>query len=86
MNMDVSFPVANCANPDCSAPFDEVRGKLYRFYESGVAGDSATGAEGMLHYWLCARCAQEYTLESASQGSGTVLWLKCASGKATRNR
>jgi hypothetical protein len=84
--MNDSFPVANCANPECSAPFDEVRGKLYRFYESGFAGDSATGADSTLYYWLCARCAQEYTLESAGEGSGTLLWLKCVSGKAARSR
>lgn len=84
MNMNDSLPVANCANPECSAPFDEVRGKVYRFYESGAASNPP--ADDALYYWLCARCAQEYTLESAGEGSGTVLWLKCASGKAARSR
>jgi hypothetical protein len=86
MSMENSFPVAHCTNPGCSAPFDEVEGKLYRFHDTRDAGDSAADAAGTLYYWLCAKCAQEYTLESAGEDSGTVLWLKCASGKAARNR
>ncbi len=84
--MDDAFPVANCANPECGAPFDAHQGKMYRFHKSSSPDDSEVDADGTLYYWLCAECAQEYMLESAGDHSATVLWLKCASGKGSRGR
>jgi len=59
-----------CANPACSAAFHwTAGGKFFRFrpdpvfsIDSNAAIDSRLGNDGVRHYWLCERCAQEFAL------------------------
>jgi hypothetical protein len=48
-----------CANPDCQAPFDYRRGRLFRFEKHHPGANSRS----LQHFWLCALCSRLYTLE-----------------------
>jgi hypothetical protein len=51
-----------CANPDCSAPFDE-GGRFFRFRIHPDSTVAAPNAHSVQHFWLCKACAGFYTLE-----------------------
>ena len=54
--------VAKCANPSCGARFRYLNeGKLFQVERRGAKGVSPTG-HNVEHYWLCAGCAQRFTL------------------------
>ena len=54
---------SSCANPDCQAPFDCERGRLFRFHKDYRAGDAPPNTHAVQHFWLCGGCAETYTLE-----------------------
>jgi hypothetical protein len=54
----------DCANPECSAPFNFRQGRLFRFYRNHPTGNAASMNEYSLkHLWLCKQCADVYRLE-----------------------
>jgi hypothetical protein len=65
--------VSKCANPACGKPFQYLReGKLFRFKvrtsepearsAAGNTGDAGESARRLEHFWLCGRCAGDWTL------------------------
>ena len=54
----------DCANPECAAPFNFRRGRLYRFYLHHFDGNAhSTNQYSLKHLWLCKKCTELYTLE-----------------------
>lgn len=54
---------SKCANPECLAPFDYHEGKFFRFHKSNTMGEAPANTHSVQHFWLCATCAHDYTLE-----------------------
>ncbi len=69
-----------CANPSCAASFDWLAGgRMFRFQRSSRKPDSSAPLAGdtmvshhTVHYWLCERCSNIYTLKY-SPGRGVVI-------------
>ena len=55
--------VDNCANPECSQPFDYRQGRLYCCPVQPVDGPRPANNHGFQHYWLCGLCSETYTFE-----------------------
>jgi hypothetical protein len=54
----------NCANHECSAPFNFRHGRLFRFYQNYSMGNASSENQNCLkHLWLCKQCTEIYTLE-----------------------
>ena len=51
-----------CANPECSARFDE-GGRFFRFRLLADSGQAPQNAHSVQHFWLCKTCSGLYTLE-----------------------
>jgi hypothetical protein len=72
-----------CANPACPAAFHWLAGgKFFRFRPEEVSssenqpkGNSATGHQGVKHYWLCESCLRLFTLVYERE-QGVVLKLR----------
>lgn len=83
-----------CANPDCSIPFRHLReGKLFLAENEHLprrrSGSRRTRMAASLrrleHYWLCAQCAQQFTLAyDAERGMITVPLRAFPARKAPR--
>ncbi len=72
-----------CAHPDCPSDFDYGQGRLYRFQQSPPQQDKQPShGHGVKHYWLCARCCGNYTIEY-QKGAGVLLMerLDCVAGE-----
>lgn len=55
---------SKCANPKCLTGFDyHLGGKFYRFHQSEQAPRLERNTHAVVHFWLCPRCAQTYTLD-----------------------
>jgi hypothetical protein len=52
-----------CANPDCQAPFDYRRGRVFRFHKDQPVGEKPPNTCCVQHFWLCSVCCGSYTLE-----------------------
>jgi hypothetical protein len=66
------FMYLKCAHPDCSSDFDYGQGRLYRFQQSPRQEKQPSHWHGVKHYWLCARCCEDYTIEY-HKGVGVLL-------------
>ena len=51
-----------CANPECSAPFND-EGRFFRFYLHGDSNQVLPNTHTVQHFWLCKTCSGVYTLE-----------------------
>lgn len=55
---------SKCANPNCSTGFDyHLGGKFYRFHQNEQGPGVERNTHAVVHFWLCPRCAQTYTLD-----------------------
>jgi hypothetical protein len=63
---------SKCANPECSFLFDYRRGQFFRFHKYHADGEEPPNTHSVQHFWLCAECSQEFTLEY-SERNGVVL-------------
>lgn len=61
-----------CAHPDCSSDFDYGQGRLFRFQQAPGQEKQPSHWHGVKHYWLCARCCENYTIEY-QKGAGVLL-------------
>jgi hypothetical protein len=61
-----------CAHPDCSSDFDYGQGRLFRFQQTPGQEKQPSHWHGVKHYWLCARCCENYTIEY-QKGVGVLL-------------
>jgi len=61
-----------CAHPDCSSDFDYGQGRLYRFQQTPHQEKQPSHWHAVKHYWLCARCCENYTIEY-QKGVGVLL-------------
>lgn len=61
-----------CANPDCGLPFVYGAGRFFRFHKKHSSGQALPNTHCVQHFWLCALCCQEFTLEY-SENSGVLL-------------
>ncbi len=52
-----------CAHPDCSSDFDYGQGRLFRFQQKPPQEKQPSHWHAVKHYWLCARCCENYTIE-----------------------
>jgi len=66
------FMYLKCAHPDCSSDFDYGQGRLYRFQQSPRQEKQPSHWHAVKHYWLCARCCENYTIEY-HKGVGVLL-------------
>jgi len=55
--------ISICANPDCRVLFDYQQGRFFRFHKNHAVGERAPNTHSVQHFWLCARCCEEFTLE-----------------------
>lgn len=55
--------VENCANPECSQPFDYREGRLYCCPMHLSDCRLPTNSHGVEHYWLCGSCAKTHTFK-----------------------
>jgi hypothetical protein len=46
-----------CANPECSIPFDYRQGLFFRFRRTRAANRAPANTHNVQHFWLCGRCA-----------------------------
>ena len=61
-----------CAHPDCSSDFDYTQGRLFRFQQTPQQEKQPSHWHAVKHYWLCARCCENYTIEY-QKGAGVLL-------------
>ena len=61
-----------CAHPDCSSDFDYGQGRLFRFQHTPGQEKQPSHWHAVKHYWLCARCCENYTIEY-QKGVGVLL-------------
>ena len=61
-----------CAHPDCTSDFDCGHGRLFRFHQISQHEQQPKHWHGVKHFWLCARCCEEYTIEY-EKGLGVLL-------------
>lgn len=61
-----------CAHPDCSCDFDYGHGRLFRFHQISPHEQQPANWHAVKHFWLCARCCAEYTIEY-QKGVGVLL-------------
>jgi hypothetical protein len=61
-----------CAHPDCSSDFDYGQGRLFRFQQTPGQEKQPSHWHAVRHYWLCARCCENYTIEY-QKGVGVLL-------------
>jgi hypothetical protein len=55
--------VSNCANPNCKKPLHYLReGKVFLFSRKNSSKQNSKTLQVMEHYWLCGKCANEWTL------------------------
>jgi hypothetical protein len=54
---------SRCMNPDCAAPFDFRRGRLFRFLRPVSEIRTHQNSHGVKHFWLCLTCSEEYVIE-----------------------
>ena len=54
---------SRCANPDCGVSFDYRQGQLFRFHKSHAPHEPPPNTHSVQHFWLCAACCWQYTLE-----------------------
>jgi hypothetical protein len=66
--MEEQSMISKCANPDCSATFDDRCGRFYRFHQPHAPHETPANHHSVWHFWLCQRCAEIYTLENGSTG------------------
>jgi hypothetical protein len=67
-----------CAHPDCSSDFDYGQGRLFRFQQSPQQEKQPSHWHAVKHYWLCARCYENYTIEY-QKGVGVLLMQRLES-------
>ena len=61
-----------CANPNCTCDFDYGQGRLFRFQQTPQQENQPTNWHGMKHYWLCAACCENFTIEY-HKGTGILI-------------
>jgi hypothetical protein len=61
-----------CAHPECTSDFDYGQGRLYRFQQTPHQEKQPTNWHAVRHYWLCARCCENYSIEY-QKGVGVLL-------------
>jgi hypothetical protein len=61
-----------CAHPDCVSDFDYAQGRLYRFQQTPHQEKQPTHWHAVKHYWLCARCCENFSIEY-QKGVGVLL-------------
>ncbi len=61
-----------CANPNCNSDFDYGHGRLVRFQQTPPQEKQPSHWHSVKHYWLCARCCRNYTVEY-QKGVGVLL-------------
>ena len=61
-----------CANPNCTCDFDYGQGRLFRFQQTPQQENQPTNWHGMKHYWLCAACCANFTIEY-HKGTGILI-------------
>src|SRR5579862_1583097 len=54
--------ISKCANPDCSATFDDRCGRFFRFPRPHAPNETPANNHSVWHFWLCQGCAGIYTL------------------------
>lgn len=55
--------VSHCANPSCNKPLHYLReGKVFLFSGKNGSKQNSKTLQMMEHYWLCGKCAREWTL------------------------
>jgi hypothetical protein len=59
--------IDECANPECSMPFDCRQGRFFRFRRECAVNNAPANAHSVYHLWLCGRCAGTYTLQYHKQ-------------------
>ena len=64
---------AFCQNPDCRAPYEYKKGRLFRFRQSASEKPSNPRSHGVKHFWLCEACSKTHTLDYFE---GAVLLLR----------
>lgn len=55
--------ISKCANPDCCATFDYRFGRFFRFHRSHAPTEQPANSHSVVHFWLCRKCSEAYTLE-----------------------
>src|ERR1700733_5930510 len=66
--------MSKCANPDCSAPFDDRSGRFFRFHRPHGPDETPANHHSVWHFWLCQRCSEIYTLET--RGTSVQIFLR----------
>ncbi len=61
-----------CANPNCDCDFDYGQGRLFRFQQTPSQEKQPSHWHAMKHYWLCARCCENFTIEY-HRGTGILI-------------
>jgi hypothetical protein len=61
-----------CANPNCSSDFDYGQGRLFRFQQTPQQEKQPSNWHAVKHYWLCARCCENFTIEY-HKGTGILI-------------
>ncbi|HUJ40986.1 MAG TPA: hypothetical protein VLW54_10595 [Candidatus Acidoferrales bacterium] len=81
-----------CANPSCAASFHWLAGgRFFRFRPGNVVpetkSDAATEEPPAKHFWLCEKCAGDYTL-TYREGRGVIvesIWFEVPPGQTSKS-
>jgi hypothetical protein len=81
--------LSECANPDCRKEFDCHQGRFFRFHAVHDENGQPRNTHGVVHFWLCGRCSQTYSLDYVEDCGVTVRHrfekLHCDSGYIQAN-
>ena len=72
-----------CANGKCAATFDYRKGRLFRF-PYRLKNVETAASHAVVHFWLCAKCTDIYTLEYRERSGAAVLRSKSSPAKKNR--
>ncbi len=64
--------ISQCANPDCHKDFDWHEGQYFRFQSVHNEEHQPRNTHGVVHFWLCGRCSQTYSLDYL-KGRGVIV-------------
>ncbi len=62
--------ISECANAECSRPFDHHEGRFFRFRQDTSERAQPANSHRVQHFWLCGNCAEKYTLQARPQTFG----------------
>jgi hypothetical protein len=71
---------SKCANPRCSTAFEyHLGGRFYRFHQRESAPARERNTHSVVHFWLCPRCAEAFSLNYDGFQSVLIRLPRCES-------